>query len=382
MKRLKVLSDFDGTIVDILRDWCEELQCVGFVDCTPENIKVYDMAANPCLAGVTEKELMDTLSLVAYRLPAYTPWIAGAVEQLPKLAEQHDFTFVSCQPVDIRRQIANKQLRLRTILPGAVVNYHGLSSERLGMDADVFIDDRAEAVVEWSKRHPAGLGLLITAPHNTDAVLPYNARRVADWGAVAHFIEQEALREERGGVLFTEAAAAEAMTMVAEVAPHLTAPTELYPEDATARKRIPLYSGNLAYFPKAAIYLSQDLGAGFKDWLAMYSETKGPAALRQAWECLVRVHPQGREGLERDVAAVSWLGNEQHNPGQPLHWARGKSMDQLDAAARHWDEYSVGKRVDKAGYPIIGQAGWRVKAELQLRLETIEAATKAAKEIV
>ena len=35
---------------------------------------------------------------------------------------------------------------------------------------------------------------------------------------------------------------------------------------------------------------------------------------------------------------VSVAGNEQHNPGQPLHWARGKSTDQLNTAFRHlWD---------------------------------------------
>lgn len=38
------------------------------------------------------------------------------------------------------------------------------------------------------------------------------------------------------------------------------------------------------------------------------------------------------------VAEVSFLGNQKHNPGEPLHWARGKSMDHADCIARHLAE--------------------------------------------
>ena len=31
-----------------------------------------------------------------------------------------------------------------------------------------------------------------------------------------------------------------------------------------------------------------------------------------------------------EVARVSKAGNDQHNPGQPLHWARDKSADHAD----------------------------------------------------
>ena len=36
---------------------------------------------------------------------------------------------------------------------------------------------------------------------------------------------------------------------------------------------------------------------------------------------------------------VAVAGNEQHNPGQPLHWARGKSMDHSDCIMRHLANY-------------------------------------------
>lgn len=36
-----------------------------------------------------------------------------------------------------------------------------------------------------------------------------------------------------------------------------------------------------------------------------------------------------------EAAQVSWLGNEKHNPGEPLHHSRGKSNDHADCVARH-----------------------------------------------
>jgi hypothetical protein len=61
------------------------------------------------------------------------------------------------------------------------------------------------------------------------------------------------------------------------------------------------------------------------------------------------------------VAHVSYVGNQQHNPGQPTHWARGKSTDQLDCLVRHVmcsDEEEH-----------LASAAWRAMAELQLYLE-------------
>ena len=30
------------------------------------------------------------------------------------------------------------------------------------------------------------------------------------------------------------------------------------------------------------------------------------------------------------VAHLSWVGNQQHNPGEPLHWAKDKSTERID----------------------------------------------------
>jgi hypothetical protein len=69
------------------------------------------------------------------------------------------------------------------------------------------------------------------------------------------------------------------------------------------------------------------------------------------------------------VAAISQLGNDQHNPGEPLHWARHKSTDQLDAAIRHLIDHAKGTPTDADGGSHLAKAAWRVLAELQLEIE-------------
>ena len=36
-----------------------------------------------------------------------------------------------------------------------------------------------------------------------------------------------------------------------------------------------------------------------------------------------------------EVARTSWAGNQQHHPDKPLFWDREKSSDHLDALTRH-----------------------------------------------
>lgn len=66
------------------------------------------------------------------------------------------------------------------------------------------------------------------------------------------------------------------------------------------------------------------------------------------------------------VAHVSYLGNEKHNPGEPLHWARGKSMDHSDCIIRHHQEHGT---LDPEGTRHTGQLAWRALALLQEELE-------------
>ena len=66
------------------------------------------------------------------------------------------------------------------------------------------------------------------------------------------------------------------------------------------------------------------------------------------------------------VAHVSYKGNEQHNPGQPMHWAREKSTDHADCIARHLIERGG---IDDDGIRHAGKLAWRALALLQLELE-------------
>lgn len=74
-----------------------------------------------------------------------------------------------------------------------------------------------------------------------------------------------------------------------------------------------------------------------------------------------------------EVAKVSFAGNEKHNPGQPLHHARGKSTDHPDCIVRHLTER--GGR-DENGMRHTAALAWRALALLQEELEA-EGAPKA-----
>jgi hypothetical protein len=78
------------------------------------------------------------------------------------------------------------------------------------------------------------------------------------------------------------------------------------------------------------------------------------------------------------VANVSYAGNEQHNPGQqPLHWARGKSNDEADTMLRHFSQRGT---IDTDGKRHSAKAAWRMLAILQKEIEA-EQALRTPKEI-
>ena len=67
-----------------------------------------------------------------------------------------------------------------------------------------------------------------------------------------------------------------------------------------------------------------------------------------------------------EVAKVSVIGNAQHNPGEPLHWAKGKSNDHSDCIARHLIERG-GRDTDGAMHS--AKLAWRALALLQTEIE-------------
>lgn len=95
------------------------------------------------------------------------------------------------------------------------------------------------------------------------------------------------------------------------------------PVSSAERKAVPLYSGLLTYFPKAL----------------------------------------------SEVARVSKLGNDKHNPGEPMHHARGKSSDHADCIIRHMvdmtEDYGAGKGRDENGVPQVAYICWRALALAQ-----------------
>lgn len=87
------------------------------------------------------------------------------------------------------------------------------------------------------------------------------------------------------------------------------------------------------------------------------------------WSGVMRYFPDALAA----VARVSFKGNEKHNPGQPLHWAREKSSDHGDCILRHQVEPEA---IDPdSGETHAAAVAWRALAQLQL----IEEKRKAKK---
>lgn len=66
------------------------------------------------------------------------------------------------------------------------------------------------------------------------------------------------------------------------------------------------------------------------------------------------------------IAHVSWVGNEQHNPGTHVHWDRAKSGDESDALMRHFLRRG---KTDTDGISHTAKMAWRALALLQKELE-------------
>jgi hypothetical protein len=92
------------------------------------------------------------------------------------------------------------------------------------------------------------------------------------------------------------------------------------PDEAKARKTFPVASGFMDYFPDAIVAVSN----------------------------------------------ISHRGNEQHNPGQPLHWNRSKSSDEADTMLRHFLQRGS---LDSDGVRHSAKMCWRALALLQKEIE-------------
>ena len=94
----------------------------------------------------------------------------------------------------------------------------------------------------------------------------------------------------------------------------------ILPDDPAERKKYPISSGVLEYFPDAIA----------------------------------------------EVARVSYQGGQQHHPDKPLHWDRNKSTDEADTMMRHF--MARGSR-DTDGQRHMAKAVWRASALLQKEIE-------------
>jgi len=68
------------------------------------------------------------------------------------------------------------------------------------------------------------------------------------------------------------------------------------------------------------------------------------------------------------VAALSRAGNDKHNPGEDLHWSRGKSSDHADCIIRHLMDRGTFDNEDGIRHSV--KTAWRALALLQEELES------------
>lgn len=72
-----------------------------------------------------------------------------------------------------------------------------------------------------------------------------------------------------------------------------------------------------------------------------------------------------------EVSKISFEGNLKHNPGEPMHWNRGKSLDHRNKIIRH----TVESKTDcEASIYHAAQAAWRSLAHLQELVERVRGA--------
>lgn len=69
-----------------------------------------------------------------------------------------------------------------------------------------------------------------------------------------------------------------------------------------------------------------------------------------------------------EVSKISKAGNEQHNPGQPMHWSRGKSTDHANKIIRHLIDAG---REDEGSIAHAANCAWRALALLQEKIEKV-----------
>ena len=77
------------------------------------------------------------------------------------------------------------------------------------------------------------------------------------------------------------------------------------------------------------------------------------------------------------VAELSKIGNDKHNPDQPLHWSKGKSNDHGDCILRHQLEYN--KIDEETGLLHAVSVAWRAMAQLQTLLEDTQDTEQVAR---
>jgi 5'(3')-deoxyribonucleotidase len=315
---MRIGIDVDGVIADNHTAWINRVNHEHVTAFTPADLTCWTFWTD---LGITKEQLFKHWTPDIYAEVQPYP---GALDAIRRILDQgHRITYVtSCMTPEewhakqdwlTRHGFQHDTTHARAVGPclqwprtkGAVAE-----QERLLW----LVDDSVQNCEEWPN-----YAVLMTRAHNKN--INTNVKRVRSLDEVAELLRFAEVTPEEVDALFDEEPQPFQTADKAHIPQGIvTAVASPLPSDKQARKDTPVTSGVLDYFSAAIA----------------------------------------------EVARVSKAGNDQHNPGQPLHWARGKSMDHADCVSRHLMERGM---VDEDGQRHSAKLAWRALALLQQELE-------------
>lgn len=120
-----------------------------------------------------------------------------------------------------------------------------------------------------------------------------------------------------------------------------------------------------SFLAKLGLENAQASGRTLRDQERKLEENKSEAQVRKGRPVTTGVLHYFPDAILA-VAECSRAGNEQHNPGQPLHWDKTKSTDHLDCIGRHLLDAGT---LDTDGIRHSAKVAWRALANLQMEID-------------
>lgn len=359
---MKIGIDVDDVVADLMTPWLNRCNALlrerhGYAgpDWMPDDLDRWDFGPQ---IGLTEQEIWEVLTPDIYQ--EVKPVVDARRVLEAAIAMGHEIAYVtSCHTIeayDAKVKWLQKHMPWSNTLGAYGVGPWSYWKTKAQVHGQVewLVDDHVKNCEEWP-----GFALLQTRPHNRRTL--YAGKRIKSlvdllkmlqytkpvrvpavplpegtpyippapgelWGTTPSTAQDgdEGINKmlDRNSFMEVYEQNQQRLTVREQAVQTKIAPagTPILPSDWSSRKDIPMCTGVLDYFPLALA----------------------------------------------EIARISKAGNDQHNPGQPLHWARGKSTDHADCVIRHLAERGT---LDIDNMRHTAKMAWRALALLQEEME-------------